>query len=85
LKIIASKLCRRTIPTLRAKPSSIHLQRPYMIISRKKFLRDLHLSISPKIFSSLWKKAEDNINDVGTFDDMFPLVFGCMNKGFEAG
>jgi Hemerythrin HHE cation binding domain len=33
----------------------------------------------------IWAKTEKHINDVGSFDEMFPLAFGCMDKGFEAG
>ena len=33
----------------------------------------------------IWAKAEEHINDVGSFDEMFPLAFGCIDKGFEGG
>ncbi|KAF5859872.1 hypothetical protein ETB97_002363 [Aspergillus alliaceus] len=33
----------------------------------------------------LWTRAEKHINKVGSFDEMFPLAFGCIDNGFEAG
>jgi Hemerythrin HHE cation binding domain len=41
--------------------------------------------IPNKDLKVLWAKAEKHINDVGSFDEMFPLAFGCIDKGFEAG
>jgi len=38
-----------------------------------------------KDLKAIWAKAEKHINDVGSFDEMFPLAFGCMDRGFEAG
>jgi hypothetical protein len=37
------------------------------------------------ILKPIWEKTEQHITDVGTFDEMFPLAFGCMDKGFEGG
>ncbi|KAK4494426.1 hypothetical protein PRZ48_014724 [Zasmidium cellare] len=34
---------------------------------------------------AMWAKADKHINDVGSFDEMFPLAFGCSDKGFEGG
>jgi hypothetical protein len=42
-------------------------------------------NIPEKELKPLWKKAEQHIMDVGSFDEMFPLAFGCIDKGFEGG
>jgi hypothetical protein len=38
-----------------------------------------------KDLKKIWARTEQHINDVGSFDEMFPLAFGCMDKGFEGG
>lgn len=37
------------------------------------------------VLKPLWRKAEQHINDVGSMDEMFPLAFGCIDRGFENG
>ena len=41
--------------------------------------------IPSETLKALWAKAENHINDVVSIDEMFPLAFGCIDKGFEAG
>jgi hypothetical protein len=34
---------------------------------------------------TIWGKTEKHATDVGSFDEMFPLAFGCIDAGFEGG
>lgn len=61
-----------------AKPLYTHLSDEISTILALKDIPD-------KDLKDLWAKAERHINDVGSFDEMFPLAFGCVDKGFEAG
>lgn len=38
-----------------------------------------------KDLKAIWVTAEKHIDDVGSYDEMFPLAFGCMDRGFEGG
>lgn len=37
------------------------------------------------VLKPLWRRAERHINEVGSMDEMFPLAFGCIDRGYEAG
>ncbi|MCJ1350634.1 MAG: hypothetical protein MMC33_000615 [Icmadophila ericetorum] len=33
----------------------------------------------------IWARTEKHATDVGSYDEMFPLIFGCIDRGFEGG
>ena len=41
--------------------------------------------IPDEVLKPLWRKAEQHISDVGSMDEMFPLAFGCIDRGHEGG
>lgn len=39
--------------------------------------------IPSKDLKVIWEKLEKSATSVGSFDEMFPLAFGCIDAGFE--